>query len=183
MDRDDHVRAEQGKCLGRAPGIEVALSDSRSPAPDREEGEVRTSGNLGEILEEVGVTREVSRALALDHESDGLPLPVERGTAPPVDSRCRPDRHPVQVNRPTRCQIDHAPETLPAKQAPGTGPPDYDRLPVQAAEARPVEMVEVMVRKEHRIDIPWLLEPPDPLMPMEVEHTVAEYRIGEEPRI
>lgn len=152
MDRNRHVGPEEGQRLGRPLGVEMPLSNRRPPTPHREKGQVRAPRYFIEPLEEVGIAGEVGVALTLDHETHRLPLPVKRCSSTAVLRRGGPDGDSVEVDGLARCQVDHLLEALPPKQAAATRTTDHQGLPVEGAEARPIEVIEVMMGQEYGID-------------------------------
>jgi hypothetical protein len=69
MDRHRHPRLDQRGRLGGPPGIEVALAERGAVAGDRQQREVH-GAQVPHLVEQVGVAREVDRALGADDEPE-----------------------------------------------------------------------------------------------------------------
>jgi hypothetical protein len=89
VNRNRHARAEQLRRAGGPLWVEVTGPQRRAPSPDGQEGEIETGFESVHALEEVGVTREVDRAAAADHEPNWNGPWTEDGPAASVMDRRR----------------------------------------------------------------------------------------------
>src|SRR5437899_12364511 len=72
MDGDRDARLDPEQRFGRAPRIEVAAPQARSPSPHRQKCDVDSAGDLGHLRAEIGVARKVEQRAAGDSLAEWL---------------------------------------------------------------------------------------------------------------
>ena len=173
-------RDAAGRALRPLGGGEVARPHLRPPARDREKGDVEVGCDRLHAREQIGVAGEVHRARTADHEPERLRLDAERTSVGIVTRLRRGDRQRADANLFAGLHLGHVLEAPLAEEAARPPRDDEGQRAPEPLERRKVEVIEVHVRNERRVDASQGGRVRRPGS-AQVHHAGAEHRIGEEP--
>ena len=177
------VGVELGEEAGGARRVEVPGAQRRTPAADRQQGDVAAPDRLPHHGRAVGVAGEVGAALATHHVPEGrCSSPGPGPTAAVVLGRNHLDDEIPHADGVTRCYLDQFAVTQPPQT--GDSPQRTSRnrhrhVPRQGSKRREVEMVGMQVRHDGQIGTarPVVGQRPPPAT--KVPQPRAEQRVGE----
>src|SRR5437879_5626086 len=145
MDGDRDARLDPKQRFGRAPRIEVAASQARSPSPHRQKCDVDSAGELGHLREEIGVARKVEPRAADDPVAECLRGRAEWSSPAVVLRAKRLQLHAADVESFPGGDLHDLVTTAAAHRA-ETSRRDDPRPPAEAPEGRQVEVLVMWLR-------------------------------------
>jgi len=106
---------------------------------------------IGQLLVKVGVSGEVDAARAFDQEADSLPRSGKRMAPAVMLGRDSGHRDRTDCNAIAHRDLLDLPEPLAGKQPPHSPSRNDPHVQAEPTQGRQVEMVEVLVGKQHRV--------------------------------
>ena len=156
-------------------------AERRSPAPDRQQRDVDPPREVGHGVEDVGVAGEVDALGAVDGEADRLgDRAAERMPAAVVNGAQRGDRRTGHVDAFADGELDDVGEALAREDRRGAARDDDAHVAPEHAQRREVQMIEVQVGDQGRVDALGHLAPRARAVAAQVRQPRAQHRIGEQ---
>jgi len=176
VDRHDDAGPQERRRVRSAPRIQMARTELRSPASDRQQSDVER-GERRHVFEEVRVSGEVDAPLAAQHEADGGRSRTAGSARPGVDGRCRLDSYGTDVDALSWLELLYRPQPGAREEVACAIRAHEPDGPAEPAQRWQVGMVVMEVRDEDGVER--FGRPGRRRGPAQVQHAPTQHRVGE----